>query len=376
MTKKSSKEVIEKIKPHTLNKIKLIEKYVDGWARKILGFNGKTGQKPSKGVIYIDCMSNCGLYYDSDEKIIEGTAILVAKKLNDIVCNYPGKEAILIFNDISEDKIERLKLEIAKRNLKNLIVYYYNTDCNQLLKDLDINNLNKSHNTLLLYDPYNASIDWDAIEPYLNQWGEVIINHMVYDTNRNINTTTAPQLLERYRFTYQNDIDTIISKGTSKKDLYEIILSIIDDRTKKSNYDHYIAYFPFFNRTNGLVYYLLHCSVNIEGIKLFKTTAWKQFGDHSSTKNTHGIEDQMSFFGDGNLGTVTDQDCYNIRDVAKYVYEKYHKRKDVPLSELYFDLDKHPIFPSDGYKTEIKKELRDIYNVSFPRGQDKAVFND
>lgn len=28
MTKKSSKEVIEKIKPHTLNKIKLIEKYL------------------------------------------------------------------------------------------------------------------------------------------------------------------------------------------------------------------------------------------------------------------------------------------------------------------------------------------------------------
>ena len=376
MTKKRSKEIIDPIKPHTVRKIKLIEKYVDGWARKILGFNGKPGQNPSKGVIYIDCMSNCGIYYDREGNIIEGTAILVAKKLNDIVSNYPGKNAILIFNDISKDRIERLRQEIADRNLNNITVYYYNTDCNQLLRELDIKSLNKSHNTLLLYDPYNASIDWDAIEPYLNQWGEVIINHMVYDTNMNIAHTTAPVLLERYKNTYQGDIETIISKGTSKHELNKTILSIIDNRTLNSNYQHYIAYFPFFNRANGLVYYLLHCCVNVEGIKLFKATAWKTFGDHSSTKDTHGMDSQMSFFSEGCFGTITDQECYNIHDVAKYVYEKYHNRKEISLREIYFDLDRHPVFPSDGYKADIKKELREIYNVSFPKGQDKAVFND
>ena len=84
----------------------------------------------------------------------------------------------------------------------------------------------------------------------------------------------------------------------------------------------------------------------------------------------------MSFFSEGCFGTITDQECYNIHDVAKYVYEKYHNRKEISLREIYFDLDRHPVFPSDGYKADIKKELREIYNVSFPKGQDKAVFND
>ena len=48
---------ITKISPHTVKKFELIEKYVDEWARKILGFNGTNGLSGSKGIIYIDCMS-------------------------------------------------------------------------------------------------------------------------------------------------------------------------------------------------------------------------------------------------------------------------------------------------------------------------------
>ena len=42
---------IETIKPHTINKIEIINNYVDGWARKILGFDGKNGKLGSKGII-------------------------------------------------------------------------------------------------------------------------------------------------------------------------------------------------------------------------------------------------------------------------------------------------------------------------------------
>ncbi|MDR3601417.1 MAG: hypothetical protein P4L49_13210 [Desulfosporosinus sp.] len=45
-------------KPHTLKKFELISRYVDEWARKILGY------PKSQGIIYIDCMCNCGMYYD------------------------------------------------------------------------------------------------------------------------------------------------------------------------------------------------------------------------------------------------------------------------------------------------------------------------
>lgn len=380
MPKSSKEEIITKIKPHTVVKIELIERYVERWARKILGFKGKAGQSPSKGVIFIDCMSNSGLYYDENNNIIEGTGIRVAKKLNDIITNYPGKKAVLIFNDQSAGRIERLEEEIKKRNLNNIEVHYNQTDCNDLLRGLNTNDFNKSFNTLLLYDPYNASIDWDAISPYLNQWGEVIINHMVYDTNLNLTHTTSPILIKRYMSTYQDEIESIIEKGTSKKALNDIILSIIEKRTQNSRYDHYIAYFPFFNRSNGLVYYLLHCSVNIEGIKLFKEIAWKTFGDKSAQKNTTDPGMQLSFDFENNSTTYNpeydESECFFVYDIAKYVFDKYHTRKEVYLSEIYDDLDKHPIFPSDGYKNEIRDALKEIYHVEISGKPLKVFFYD
>ncbi len=39
------------------------------------------------------------------------------------------------------------------------------------------------------------------------------------------------------------------------------------------------------------------------------------------------------------------------------------------LSEIYADLDNHPIFPSDGAKTEIKKALKRIYPYTQIRRQ-------
>lgn len=35
---------------------------------------------------------------------------------------------------------------------------------------------------LLVYDPYKAAIDWNSIMPFINNWSEVIFNHMVSDS--------------------------------------------------------------------------------------------------------------------------------------------------------------------------------------------------
>lgn len=58
MTQNAQIKIITEAKPHTIKKFELIEKYVDEWARKILGYKGKNGLNGSKGIIYIDCMSN------------------------------------------------------------------------------------------------------------------------------------------------------------------------------------------------------------------------------------------------------------------------------------------------------------------------------
>ena len=375
MARTKKVEIITEAKPHTIKKFELIERYVDEWARKILGYNGKAGQDGSKGVIFIDCMCNSGEYRDIDGNYVEGTALRVAKKLNEIILNYPGKEAVLIFNDISSDRVEHLQSLIDKADLENIVVSYNSGDCNTFLKGLDLTTYQQQYNTLLLYDPYNASIDWEAITPFLNRWGEVIINHMVSDTARGASQAKKQQVIERYEETYQNDIASIIEIGNDKERLENIILSIINRKTKRSTAKKYIASFPFFNRTNGLVYNLIHCCASIEGIKLYKKVAWKTFGDKSSTKNTNGPNMQLvlDFDGTGIPQTTTDEGCYYIKDVAKYVYDKYNKLGTVLLEEIYNDPDQHPIFPSDGYKNDIKTELRNTYEVSFQR-DGKVIF--
>ena len=56
-----------------------------------------------------------------------------------------------------------------------------------------------------------------------------------------------------------------------------------------------------------------------------------------------------------------------INIVAKYIYEKYSALGRVNLDVVYQDLDVHPVFPSDGYKKEIKEELKDRYHVTITR---------
>ena len=366
MARTKKVETITKISPHTVKKFELIEKYVDEWARKILGIKGVNGMPGSKGVIYIDCMCNSGLY-EVDGNIVEGTALRVAKKLNEIISNYPGKEAILIFNDLLPERVELLRSEIEKANLSNIIVSYSNGDCDVFLKGLNLSGYQQSYNTLLLYDPYNASIDWSAIKPYLNRWGEVIINHMSSDTTRGISQAKKQDVIARYEETYQSDISQLLN--TDKAGLDNIVVSIIRNNINKGSSGYYVSLAPFYNRTNGKLYSLIHCSANIEGTKLYKKVTWKTFGDKSSMKNTHGVEEQfvLDFNGDGFLNTVTDEDCYYVKDIAKYIFEKYSTLGRVSLDVMYKDLDVHPIFPSDGYKNEIKAELKDRYYVRATR---------
>lgn len=360
----SKNAIISPIAPHTVKKFELICNYVDGWARKILGF------EKSKGVIYIDCMSNSGVY-TQEGKIVKGTAIRVAEKMNDIIASYPNKKAILIFNDFSKEKIDLLKQEINKFNLNsNIEVYYRCEDRSDFLHSLALDNW-ENFNTLLVYDPYKAEIDWNAITPFLNTWGEVIINHMVSDTNRGAAQAKRSDVVNRYEETYQKDISSIIEMGRNKEQLEKIVEAIIN---RKSEKQHHIASFPFFTRTNGLLYNLILCTTNIEGLKLYKKTAWKLFGGKSSMKNTHDDPSQLSFdFGtDFELNTIPDSSCYTISDIARYIFKNYKNKKTVFLDEIYNDLDKHPVFPSDGFKQEIKNELRKLGaeilkdSISFP----------
>lgn len=366
-------EIITTAKPHTIKKFEIIKNYTDEWARKILGMPKSTG------LVFIDCMCNSGFYKDEDGNVIEGTATLVAKKLNEIAENYPGKTIELFYNDLDKSRVEYLKSKLDNLKLNRISITYSNKDCNEFLRNFPLNKYS-TRNVLLVYDPYQASIDWNALNPFLNAWGEVIINHMIQDTERGAKQAVKKVAIDKYQKTYHKQIDEIIESANDKDQLDKIIVDIIKEQTNDNRRERFIASFPFFNRKNRVVYNLVFCSGNVKGIVLFKKIAWKAFGGHSSMKARQDNETQLSFFSDGNdefeISTITDDHCYNVMDIAKYVYQKYSPQGEVNILTIYDDLDRHPIFPSDGYKKEIMAELKAAYNVKTLGTKDnrRAVF--
>ena len=58
------------------------------------------------------------------------------------------------------------------------------------------------------------------------------------------------------------------------------------------------------------------------------------------------------------MTTATDENCYYVQDIVKFIIDTFSGRMDVPLKEIWDTVDEHPIFPSDLYKNEIKDQLR------------------
>lgn len=120
MEEKDYSYLIERIGAHTIAKFEIVEEYVKSWAQKLLQTAG------CKGLIFIDCMCNCGLYRDSNDQIVFGTPIRVAKVLREAAGQYPNKHIYLFLNDYDTEKIECLKTKLpnekgnfhAKRLLK------------------------------------------------------------------------------------------------------------------------------------------------------------------------------------------------------------------------------------------------------------------
>ncbi len=187
-TKKA--DTISVASTHTIKKFELISKYVEAWAGILL--NTET----CKGIVYIDCMSNSGLYRREtpDGEIIEGTALLVSNIIAKAMSKYKDKQAYLYFNDIEEAKIELLNERLPKRT-SNFNIQTYSMDASELLDKIStqFKSVFQGMNFLLVYDPYDANIDWNALMPFLQNWGAIVINRMVSDSIKAVKVARSPK---------------------------------------------------------------------------------------------------------------------------------------------------------------------------------------
>ena len=147
----------------------------------------------------------------------------------------------------------------------------------------------------------------------------------------------------------------------SDKTAYEARVEEIINSLKGAR-RYYVSAFPFYNTQNSLVYNLIHCTSNKEGFKLYKRSAWKVFGAQSSTK--HSVENrQLSFNFLGEIAEEEDESCLHVIDIAKYLQRSFRGRKQVPLDEMWELLDNHPIFPSEGFRNEVKGNLTGFFDA-------------
>lgn len=182
MANKNNSKVISEAKPHTIKKFELIEEYVKSWAHKLM-LNDSCN-----GLVFIDCMCNSGIYTNAIAKgqMVKGTPVRVAEVLLDVARTYPQKTIQLYFNDNAEPKILELRkhLPVDERNFR---IITSTKDGNELLKTIGAQLRPDRHlHFFLLYDPYDASIDWEALAPFFKTWGEVLVNHMIHDSIRAI----------------------------------------------------------------------------------------------------------------------------------------------------------------------------------------------
>ncbi len=358
MASSNNKELVSRASPHTIKKFKLIEEYIKAWAQKLML------NPHCNGIIYIDCMCNSGLYRDENDAIVEGTPIRVAKALRSVAGQYFHKKVYIYFNDIDQNKTNLLQTMLPPTQ-NNFQVFVSHEDGNDLLKRIGSRLDQTSHlHYFLLYDPYDASIDWEALFPFFRNWGEVMINHMVSDPVRSITQVKKKSTKAKYENTYWDDFENLVPFGSDKTAYERRVEEIIN--ALKGKREYFVAAFPFFNTQNSQVYSLIHCTGNVEGFKLYKKTAWKTFGARSSTKNSHVDNNQMAidFSGQGLVTTSTDESCYVVTDIAKYLSKSFAGRSRVPLQEMWDLLDKHPIFPSEGYRNEIRSDLKNIFGAT------------
>lgn len=357
-TKKN--ELISVASAHTIKKFELISKYVEAWAEILLN-NDKCN-----GVVYIDCMSNSGLYRreKEDGEIIEGTALLVSKILSRAMEKYKTKQAYLYFNDIDEAKIELLNTKLPKRT-NNFDIQTYSMDASELLHKISsqFKSVFQGMNFLLVYDPYDANIDWDALMPFMRNWGEVIINHMVSDTIRAAKTAKKQDKIDKYERTYQTTIEELIEFGSNREAYERKVQNIIRDLCGRDEGRYYVASFPFFNKNNAVVYDLIHCTGHHLGFDLYKETAWKTFDDKSSDKKISldfQYEQMQINFETGMPEVEKTQDslCYTLKDIADYIQQEFKGRMDVPKDEVIAFIYNHPIFPTRHYKMKIWDALK------------------
>ena len=162
------KNIISKASPHTIKKFELLEEYIKSWAQKLLL------TESCNGLIFIDCMCNSGVYTDDAGRLVKGTAVRVSEALREASRTYTEKNIHIYLNDKDKVRVDELKKHLPQDE-RNFKIVTSCGDAHELLRTIGPQLYGTGHlHYFLLYDPYDATIDWEALLPFFRNWGEVM----------------------------------------------------------------------------------------------------------------------------------------------------------------------------------------------------------
>ena len=231
------KNVISKASPHTIKKFELIEEYIKSWAQKLLL------TESCNGLIFIDCMCNSGVYTDDAGRLVKGTAVRVSEALREASRTYTEKNIHIYLNDKDKARVDELKKHLPQDE-RNFKIVTSCGDAHELLRTIGPQLYGTGHlHYFLLYDPYDATIDWEALLPFFRNWGEVMINHMVSDPVRAITSAKKKTTKAKYENTYLEDFEKLVPYGSDKKAYEARVEEIINSLKGARRY--YVSAFPF-----------------------------------------------------------------------------------------------------------------------------------
>ena len=75
----------------------------------------------------------------------------------------------------------------------------------------------------------------------------------------------------------------------------------------------------------------------------------------------------LDFTGGTLCKPVVDEYCYDIYSIASYLQDNFCEKKDVLLGDIWSLLDGHPVFPSDGYRLQIKAVLNKDFGAQISK---------
>ncbi|HHY21417.1 MAG TPA: hypothetical protein GX525_05930, partial [Bacilli bacterium] len=217
----------EKIHIGTKRKIDFISSYTQSWSNKVLRYKPKYGRQ-SDGIVFIDCMSNSGLYCFQEE-IIDGTSKRIQKIFDgQSKREYEDKDFILVVNDREIDKIncQYCIWDNSYSKRTNYEKRIFNKDVDDFLKTDGLNLLDeakrKNYHILLFYDPYDIRFNWKFLKPFLEYPKcDVIITHFwSNDTIRAVGQVTKKDVKDKYEMAYNVKFE-ILENYFLDKSFYE-----------------------------------------------------------------------------------------------------------------------------------------------------------